>query len=91
MTGASGAATTAGRATSRSCTSAGSRRTRSTGTVERTEPSYARSTIARRTGDSVFLGYETTTADGRVQAIIRDAIEYDTLEAVPDVETCTSS
>ena len=35
--------------------------------------------IARRAGDSQFLGYETTTADGRVVAILRDGIEYEEL------------
>ncbi len=42
--------------------------------------------IARRSGDTVFLGYETTTADGTVQAIIRDALEYAELTAVPEIE-----
>ncbi len=32
-----------------------------------------------RVGDSRFLGYETTTAEGRVVAILRDGIEYDEL------------
>jgi alanyl-tRNA synthetase len=35
--------------------------------------------ILRRTGDVTFVGYETTTADGAVVAIIRDGIEYDEL------------
>jgi alanyl-tRNA synthetase len=35
--------------------------------------------ILRRTGDVTFLGYETTAADGRVVAIVRDDIEYDEL------------
>jgi alanyl-tRNA synthetase len=35
--------------------------------------------IARRAGDTQFLGYETTTADGRVVAILRDGTEYDEL------------
>jgi alanyl-tRNA synthetase len=35
--------------------------------------------IARRAGDSQFLGYETTSADGRVVAILRDGIEYEEL------------
>ena len=30
----------------------------------------------RRGGDTVFLGYETTVADGRVVAIFRDGIDY---------------
>ncbi|MEW6223756.1 MAG: alanine--tRNA ligase [Chloroflexota bacterium] len=39
-----------------------------------------------RLGASEFLGYETTTADARVVAILRDGIEYETLEAVPEIE-----
>jgi len=35
--------------------------------------------ILARTGDTRFLGYETTTATGRVVAILRDGIEYDEL------------
>jgi alanyl-tRNA synthetase len=42
--------------------------------------------IARRSGDTQFLGYETTTADGKVIAILRDGLEYDELEAVPEIE-----
>ncbi|MGH2464987.1 MAG: alanine--tRNA ligase, partial [Candidatus Limnocylindrales bacterium] len=42
--------------------------------------------LARRLGDTPFLGYETTTAEARVVAIVRDAIEYDSLEAVGDAE-----
>jgi alanyl-tRNA synthetase len=42
--------------------------------------------IARRSGDTAFLGYESTTADVRVVAIIRDATEYQELEARPEVE-----
>ena len=38
-----------------------------------------------------FLGYETTTAEGRVVAILRDGIEYETLEAVPEVELRTEA
>jgi alanyl-tRNA synthetase len=37
------------------------------------------SSIQGRTGDTEFLGYETTTADGRVVAIVRDGMEYDEL------------
>ena len=39
-----------------------------------------------RTGPTEFLGYEATTGDGRVLAILRDGVEYETLEAVPEVE-----
>ena len=42
--------------------------------------------IARRTGDTAFLGYEMTEATGRVQAIVRDGVEYQELEARPEVE-----
>ena len=35
---------------------------------------------------SEFLGYETTTAPARVRAIIRDGMEYEELEARPEVE-----
>jgi alanyl-tRNA synthetase len=37
------------------------------------------SAIQARAGDSTFLGYETTTAEGRVVAIIRDGMEYEEL------------
>ena len=37
------------------------------------------STIQGRVGDTEFLGYETTTAEGRVVAIIRDGMEFDEL------------
>lgn len=42
--------------------------------------------ILGRAGPTEFLGYETTTAPGRVVAILRDGIEYDALEAVAEVE-----
>jgi alanyl-tRNA synthetase len=42
--------------------------------------------IARRVGDTAFLGYETTCADGSVAAIVRDVTEYEDLEARPEVE-----
>src|SRR6476659_3032366 len=35
--------------------------------------------IQARAGDSEFLGYETTTADGTVVAIVRDGTEFDEL------------
>ena len=37
--------------------------------------------ILTRTAATQFLGYETTTADGRISAILRDGTEYDTLAA----------
>jgi len=42
--------------------------------------------ILARTGPTTFLGYETTTALGRVDAILRDGIEYESLRAVDEVE-----
>jgi alanyl-tRNA synthetase len=39
-----------------------------------------------RTGATEFLGYETTTADALVLAILRDGTEYESLEAVAEVE-----
>jgi alanyl-tRNA synthetase len=42
--------------------------------------------ILGRTGPTEFLGYETTAAEGRVLAILRDGTEYDTLEAVAEIE-----
>ncbi len=42
--------------------------------------------IARVSGDTEFLGYETTSADARVVAILRDGTEYEDLEAKPEVE-----
>jgi alanyl-tRNA synthetase len=35
--------------------------------------------IQARAGDTAFLGYETTTADARVLAILRDGMEFDEL------------
>jgi alanyl-tRNA synthetase len=37
------------------------------------------SAIQARAGDTTFLGYETTTAEGRIVAIIRDGMEFDEL------------
>ena len=42
--------------------------------------------ILARTAPTEFLGYETTAAAGRVVAILRDGVEYETLEAVAEVE-----
>jgi alanyl-tRNA synthetase len=47
--------------------------------------------ILARTGPTEFLGYETTSAEGRVVAILRDGVEYETLEAVPEVELRTQA
>lgn len=37
------------------------------------------SAIQARAGDTTFLGYETTTAEARVVAIVRDGMEFDEL------------
>ncbi|MBA2253632.1 MAG: alanine--tRNA ligase, partial [Chloroflexi bacterium] len=42
--------------------------------------------IAQRTGDTTFLGYQTTTTETRVAAILRDGTEYAELEARPEIE-----
>ena len=42
--------------------------------------------IQRRAGDTEFIGYDTTSGDARILAIIRDGVEYADLEAVPEVE-----
>ena len=44
------------------------------------------SAIQARSGDSEFLGYETTTAEGRVVAIVRDGMEYDELTGLGEAE-----
>jgi alanyl-tRNA synthetase len=47
--------------------------------------------IQGRVGDTVFLGYETTTAEARVAAILRGGVEYDELEARGDAEGWTEA
>jgi alanyl-tRNA synthetase len=47
--------------------------------------------IARRVGDSTFLGYEGTEAQGRLVAIVRDGTEYQELEARADAEQRTEA
>jgi alanyl-tRNA synthetase len=42
--------------------------------------------VATNAGDTRFVGYETTHAQGKVVAILRDGIEYDTLEAKAEAE-----
>jgi alanyl-tRNA synthetase len=42
--------------------------------------------IQARAGDTRFLGYETTTADGRVVAIVRDGVEFDELTGHGEAE-----
>jgi alanyl-tRNA synthetase len=47
--------------------------------------------IQGASGETKFLGYETTSADATVVAILRDGIEYDELEAKPDEELRTDA
>ncbi len=42
--------------------------------------------ILGRTAPTEFLGYETTSDDGRIVAILRDGTEYESLEAIAEVE-----
>ena len=42
--------------------------------------------IQARVGDSRFVGYETTTSEGRVVAIIRDGMEFDELTGHGEAE-----
>ncbi len=42
--------------------------------------------IQRRAGDTAFLGYETTSADATVVAILRDGIAYDDLTGAGEAE-----
>ncbi len=42
--------------------------------------------IQARAGDTEFLGYETTTAEGRVVAIVRDGMEFDELTGHGEAE-----
>jgi alanyl-tRNA synthetase len=42
--------------------------------------------IQRRTGDTVFVGYESTSAEARVLAILRDGTAYDELAGVGESE-----
>jgi alanyl-tRNA synthetase len=42
--------------------------------------------IQVRAGDTRFLGYETTTADGRIVAILRDGMEFDELTGHGEAE-----
>ncbi len=47
--------------------------------------------IRGRSGDTAFLGYETTTAEAKVVAILRDGIEYEDLQAKGDEELRTEA
>ncbi|HVM30511.1 MAG TPA: alanine--tRNA ligase [Candidatus Limnocylindrales bacterium] len=42
--------------------------------------------IAGRVGSTEFLGYQATSAEGRVVAILRDGLEFDELTAVDEAE-----
>ena len=42
--------------------------------------------IQRRAGETVFVGYETTAAEGRVLAILRDGIAFDDLSGSGEAE-----
>ncbi len=42
--------------------------------------------IGRRTGDTTFLGYETTEAEATVVAIVRDGVEFDELTGHGEAE-----
>jgi len=42
--------------------------------------------IARRVGDSTFLGYQTSSSEARIVAILRESTEYEELEAKPEIE-----
>jgi alanyl-tRNA synthetase len=47
--------------------------------------------IRGRSGDTAFLGYDATSSEARVVAILRDGIEYDDLEAKGDQELRTEA
>ncbi len=42
--------------------------------------------IQARAGDTTFLGYETTTTEGRILAIVRDGMEFDELTGYGEAE-----
>jgi alanyl-tRNA synthetase len=63
-----------------------SRSGRKTELARRAELGQLYAAILDRAGATEFLGYETTSAQGRVVAIVRDGIEYEELEAVPEAE-----
>jgi alanyl-tRNA synthetase len=47
--------------------------------------------IRSHSGDTTFVGYETTTTEAKVVAILRDGIEYDDLQAKGDEELRTEA
>jgi alanyl-tRNA synthetase len=68
-----------------------SRTGRKTELARHAEMSALYQSIQGASGDTTFLGYETTTTDGTVVAILRDGIEYNELEAKPDEELRTDA
>ncbi len=48
-------------------------------------------TIQARAGDTTFVGYETTTADGRIVAILRDGLAFDELTGRGEAEIVLDS
>ena len=59
--------------------------------AKQAEASSLYQSIQSRLGDTEFLGYESTTVEARVRAIIRDGIEYEELEAKADAELRTDA
>jgi alanyl-tRNA synthetase len=59
--------------------------------AKQAEQSSLYQSILSRVGESEFLGYETTSSEARVVAIIRDGIEYEELEAKGDAELRTDA
>ncbi len=47
--------------------------------------------IVRQSGETTFVGYDTTASEARVVAILRDGTEYQELEAKPEVELRTDA
>jgi alanyl-tRNA synthetase len=68
-----------------------SRSGRKAAMAEKAEQAVLYQSIQSTTGDTTFLGYETTSAEGTVVAILRDGVEYDELEAKPDEELRTDA
>jgi alanyl-tRNA synthetase len=57
--------------------------------AQRAERTAQYEEIGRRAGETRFLGYETTSAKGRIVAILRDGLEYQELAAVSEAELRT--
>src|SRR4029077_394766 len=66
-----------------------SRRGRKAELARNAEIAQLYQSIQQRIGDTDFTGYETTTGDATVAAVVRDGIEYDDLEARGDAELRT--